>query len=1030
MASFAARETIASSAWTGLVGTGPVGWAAGVGLMVLGGVIDSKITSKLFSGSNRDKSNQPRLLGLPVNEQQSGEPRILAIGRRVRVPIHVLWQSPKRIAQSSGGGGMKAPAALTNNVYLDCAFAVNDRQTLRIAQVTGQGKLLTYTTRNLNDITTSEVTVSDSASKLILAINSLAEPDWTSKFAVYDVVTLDGFAHAVGTLNINDGYWRVDTVTSHSSTPSTMTLVALSGQTVSGISATAGSPEAPAKVTRVDDAIVHYEWDTIDGTDVNGGDPATTGLDYYYLRLSCFTTPSHPAPNKVFFPGDAIRLSGFLPAALNVQLEVDRTSATQIWLRRPLPLNAIPFSTATPFMAGTATNNGIIAFNTTKLFPDGLFPATFIPADHFHGGASDQTADATIEAAEGVGNVPGFRGIAYQVYEDFNTTIFGGSIPPQMTALVEADSAMTWRDAIVETCRQRGIEPDFMDVEGVVPIPFEGMFLRGSTPGIQALQPMMVAQQLVTQERDGTIAFFHIDNADAVQIRNGAAYSDFISPDGVDAKIAYEDAADADLPTSIGIRHQDPDTQYTEGYQLYGVRNPSASDAENRQEIDLSNLVLTRKQAANLAGTLMRRAYINSRQIRMQLPASYLHVLENDLLTVTDDDGNDLTVRVIRRDIGANFLVQVTAVVEEVALDVVGSPVQSNAGNVNRPPVRLAPIIGRVLDIPPIRDAEAFTPGLVLCAGAMGDGPWAGCSVYRSINAGADWVLVGTLSFQSTVGHSSSILAAASPSETLGSAVPVWDAVSTLDIDVDSFGTTFPLVSTDEAAVLGGLNWFTVRREDGTTEIIGARDIVQNSETSYTLSYLLRGIRGTYTASSTDAGIGSEVTGISFLSASDGLFHDLSGLVTTRTLEFRFVPPGYDVSDVESVALTANWQNCLPFPVRDITKAINGSNDVRFTVDNWTRTNVPISQVGPYPMDETYETYRFDLYDPTGTGLRYSRTISAEGTGTPTLRDKWVEFTAAEITLAGYTPGPSETFFIDVVQVGDYGDSPSVLQEL
>ena len=81
-------------------------------------------------------------------------------------------------------------------------------------------------------------------------------------------------------------------------------------------------------------------------------------------------------------------------------------------------------------------------------------------------------------------------------------------------------------------------------------------------------------------------------------------------------------------------------------------------------------------------------------------------------------------------------------------------------------------------------------------------------------------------------------------------------------------------------------------------------------------------------------------------------------------------------------------------------------------------------------MDETYETYRFDLYDVTGTSLRYSRSISAAGTGSPTLRDKWVEFTSAEITLAGYTPGPSEDFYIDVVQVGDYGVSQSVLQLL
>lgn len=1030
MASFAAQTAIGSSAWTGLVGTGPAGWAAGAGLMILGGIIDQKFTSKLFTGSNKDKSLHPKLLGLPVNNQQAGDPRVVAIGRRVRVDVHVLWQSEKRIAQAGGGGGLKASAALANNVYLDCAFAVNDRQTLRIAQVTGQGKLLTYTTRNLNDVTSSEIAVSDSAGKLILAMNSLSDPDWTSKLAVYDVVELQGFVCAFGTLNINAGYWRVDTVTTHTSIPSALTLVPLSGQTVSGVSAYSGSPEAPAKVTRIDDALVHYDWDTIDGTDVNGGDPAVTGLDYYRIRLVANTTPSHPAPNKVFLTGNQVRLSGFIPAALNVQFEVERTSEYVLWLKRPVPLNAIPYSTPTPFHAGTATNNGVVAFDTIKLFPDGLFPASFVPTDHFHSGTGTQVADATIEAAEGLGNVPGFRGIAYQVYVDFNVTIFGGVVPPQMTAVVEPDSTMTWRDAVVYVCDQRGISSEFVDVSGVISSPFEGMFLRGSATGLQSLQPIVVAGQIVTQERDTQVAFFQIDNADVVQVRNGADYSDFMLPDGVDAKIGYEDAADGDLPTFIGIRHQDPDTQYTEGYQFYGLRNPSARSDENRQELDLTNLVLTRKQAANLAGTLMRRAYINSRQVRMQLPPNYLHVLENDLLTFTDDEGNDFTVRVTRRDVGANFAVQITGVVEVVDIDVVGSPVQTGSGSVGRPPLRLAPIQGRVLDIPPLRDVDASGPGLVLCAGSIGGGSWAGCTIYRSDNAGADWQQIAVLSQQASIGRTTSILDAAPPSEALGTRTLTWDTTGTVDVEFDSIGYTMPLVSTTEAAVLTGVNWFALVDGDSNVEIIGVRDIVQNSATSYTFSHLLRGLRGTIAACARDLLGGAQVTGVSFLPATDGLFHDLAGLGSQRTMEFRFVPPGGDVTDVDSVPIVATWRNCSPFPVRDITRTDRPGNDVRFTVDHWTRQSLTPGALAPYPLDETFEAYTFELYDQTGTGVRFRRTITSVGTGTNKLRDKWVEFTAAELSSAGYTPGPSETFWLNVVHLGDYGQSPSNLQEL
>lgn len=1029
MVSFGASTLIGTKAWTGLVGTGPTGWAAGAGLMILGGIIDQKFTSKLFAGGSRDKSSQPKLLGLPVNNQQAGDPRIIAFGRRVRVDVHVLWQSPKRIAQAGGGGGLKASAAMTNNAYLDCAFAVNDRQTLRIAQVTGQGKLLTYTTRNLNDITSSEITVSDSAGKLILTMNSLADPDWTSKLKVYDVVALEGFVPSSGTLDINVGYWRVDAVVTHTSTPSALTLVPASGQVVSGVSAYAGSAEAPAKVTRIDDAIVHFDWDTIDGTDVNGGDPSLTGLDYYRIRLAASTNPSHPTPEEVFSAGDSVRLSGFAPAALNVTFEVERASGVVLWLVRPTPLNAIPWNAGT-FAAGTSTNNGVIAFDTVKLFPDGLFPASFVPTDHFHSGTLTQTADATIEAAEGIGNVPGFRGIAYQVYRDFNVTIFAGAIPPQMTAVVEPDSAMTWQDAIVFVCGQRGISAEFLDASGVDPIPFEGMFLRGASTGLQSMQPIVVAGQIVTQERDDVVAFFQIDNAEVVQIRNGSAYSDFMLPDGVDAKIAFEDTADADLPTYIGIRHQDPDAQYTEGYQFYGLRNPSASAEENRQEVDLSNLVLTRKQAANLAGTLMRRAYINSRQVRMQLPPNYLHVLENDLLTFSDDDGNDFTVRVTRRDVGANFAAQITGVVEVVDIDVVGSPVQTGSGSAGRPPLRLAPIVGRVLDIPPTRDEDSLGPGLLLCAGPTGIGSWAGCVVYRSDNAGADWQQVGVLSYQASLGRTTSVLDGAVPSETLGTRTLTWDTSSTVDVEFDSIGYTMPLVSTTEAAVLGGTNWFCVQAADGTFEILGVRDIVQNSATSYTFSHLLRGLRGTIDACTRDLVAGAQVTGVSFLAATDGIFHALAGLGSAAPMEFRFVPPGGDVSDVDSVPVVATWRNCRPMPVRDVTRTDRPGNDVRFTVDHWTRQNLTPGALAPYALDETFEAYTFELYDQTGTGVRFRRTITSVGSGTNKLRDKWVEFTSAELTSAGYTPGPSETYWLSVLQEGDYGQSPPHLQEL
>jgi hypothetical protein len=100
-----------------------------------------------------------------------------------------------------------------------------------------------------------------------------------------------------------------------------------------------------------------------------------------------------------------------------------------------------------------------------------------------------------------------------------------------------------------------------------------------------------------------------------------------------------------------------------------------------------------------------------------------------------------------------------------------------------------------------------------------------------------------------------------------------------------------------------------------------------------------------------------------------------------------------------------------------VTKEIDGGDNVRLTVVQ-------------EEQRQQYEVYRVDLYDSTGTSVRYRRWITSKETGSPHLRDKWVEFTSAQISAAGYTPGPSTTFFVNVVQVGDTDDSPDQLQEI
>lgn len=86
----------------------------------------------------------------------------------------------------------------------------------------------------------------------------------------------------------------------------------------------------------------------------------------------------------------------------------------------------------------------------------------------FYDGASDQLPDPKIEAVEGVGTVPAYRGVAYLVLEDFLLTDFGNRIP-QITCEVNRPSTEQAVTAI-ETA-----------MESVTIGPGTGEFLYGTT---------------------------------------------------------------------------------------------------------------------------------------------------------------------------------------------------------------------------------------------------------------------------------------------------------------------------------------------------------------------------------------------------------------------------------------------------------------------------------------------------------------------------------------------------------------------
>jgi hypothetical protein len=488
------------------------------------------------------------------------------------------------------------------------------------------------------------------------------------------------------------------------------------------------------------------------------------------------------------------------------------------------------------------------------------------------------------------------------------------------------------------------------------------------------------------------------------------------------------------MPTSIGIRFQDPDAAFSIGYEQFGLRNPEGIDHVNEQVLDLSSMVLSRREARNLTATMMRRAWVNRRTYRMTLPAAYLHLLENDLITWTDDEGNDVVARIIQRDIGANYMVNVTAVREMTALSVAGSPVQSSSNIVPQKTTVTPTLLTIGLDGPGIRNADVITPAVQLAVADI-SGNLQSATVWESQD-GNSYVPVGGVNGTCAIANTISQVAAQDPSEEYGTTTVTLRA-QTVDVVWLNEGSD-PLESCTQAQAEAGKNWCAFLDNVGTdiVEIAAFTTVTDNGDGTFTLGGWLRGLRGTQ-GGFYEAGM----LLVMLTQSTGGLFRrELNG-PTPSQLDYKVVPAGGDIATTDAVSFTSpKFANVLPLPVRKVTRTYSSTTGTRFIVEDgsgnpthWERAVLPLGTQPPHTLDEPFEAYRINIYraDPDQSHLiEDTYVIDSRATGSPTLRDRYFDYSDARATNAGYTPGPSTTFNIGYQQIGRYGDGPEIKETI
>jgi hypothetical protein len=331
-----------------------------------------------------------------------------------------------------------------------------------------------------------------------------------------------------------------------------------------------------------------------------------------------------------------------------------------------------------------------------------------------------------------------------------------------------------------------------------------------------------------------------------------------------------------------------------------------------------------------------------------------------------------------------------------------------------------------ILDMAPLLTEHAHTPGYYIAACAEPGGRWSGAQVYESRDGGIEYQLIGTLTFETMIGTTKTALAAGTLGETPAGG-PFWDNTNTVDVEIAAEGL-FGLADATEAQVLAGHNWCRIG-----TEILGFQEATLLTGTTYRLGVLLRGIRGTYRSVEDGQDAGAEFVYISHMMAS-ALFVEIGQYAVPANRLVKVVPTGSTLADIDAEEVDIEAWNARPFPVRVFDCTIGSTPfDATFTFEHWTRIPHPVGAVEPFELDEPFEEYVLRIYNPEGTTLQRTKTVSARNqTGLRTLRpdQKTFPYPASEQTADGYTPGAAETFIVEIVQGGELAEGQTYQQEV
>lgn len=567
--------------------------------------------------------------------------------------------------------------------------------------------------------------------------------------------------------------------------------------------------------------------------------------------------------------------------------------------------------------------------------------------------ASNASPSPLIESYEGEGNVPRYRRRAYITFEDFEVTDFGNRIP-NFTFEVAAHAELSLANGLKELLLLGGLEESQFDVSRV-PGCLRGYVINGPLDTLSAIQPLMLAYNLTCQEVNGKLVFFEKGSEEYVTVPSSdlAAHT---PGSRVPRLLSIADANGIDLPSRVDVKFIDPDLDLLGG----GVAERRVSVPNQAQTTLDYPITLRSDEARTIGKRTLWTAWAERQGGELYLPPSYAGVNEGCIIDTTVD-GERYFIRASELQRGANQLLRIKGNIIDPAT-YVQFAITDNPNRTTPPTYTPPDTTFFILDLPALLDAHTEAVGFyyAICATDPEDG-WRGAGLFSSADDSTFSLLTDVVA-EASIGTALTQLQVGAPE--------YWDLDSTVTIEL----LDGELESVTEDECLSGLNRALIG-----SEIIGFQVATLTDERTYTLSKLLRGLRGTELTARDIHGhsVGEAVL---ILEAGPTGWWELGASGMGGTRYYKAASQGSLLSDVDSAQFTCTANTLRPFPPCNI-QSYRTSGDIHIS---WTRRTRAITNIfapigAPLRSGETPEVYEIDIMTAGYFGI-VKRTIIVTGT--------------------------------------------------